>query len=87
MTKKDNKEHIFSLAKIIQYMIFGVLGTLVFSSPPIHLALSSRPLRTEVVDLLKEQNKIIKSLDDRIKQLEFDNLELKIKLNGLLDEK
>jgi len=68
-------------------MIFGVLGTLVFSSPPIHLALSSRPLRTEVVDLLKEQNKIIKSLDDRIKQLEFDNLELKIKLNGLLDEK
>jgi hypothetical protein len=87
MTKKDNKEHIFSLAKIIQYMIFGVLGTLVFSSPPIHLALSSRPLRTEVVDLLKEQNKIIKSLDDRIKQLEFDNLELKIKLNGLLDGK
>ena len=87
MTKKDNKELIFSLAKIIQYMIFGVLGTLVFSSPPIHLALSSRPLRTEVVDLLKEQNKIIKSLDDRIKQLEFDNLELKIKLNGLLDEK
>jgi len=87
MTKKENKEHIFSLAKIIQYMIFGVLGTLVFSSPPIHLALSSRPLRTEVVDLLKEQNKIIKSLDDRIKQLEFDNLELKIKLNGLLDGK
>ena len=87
MTKKENKEHIFSIAKIIQYMIFGVLGTLVFSSPPIHLALSSRPLRTEVVDLLKEQNKIIKSLDDRIKQLEFDNLELKIKLNGLLDGK
>jgi hypothetical protein len=87
MTKKDNKEHIFSIAKIIQYMIFGILGTLVFSSPPIHLALSSRPLRTEVVDLLKEQNKIIKSLDDRIKQLEFDNLELKIKLNGLLDGK
>jgi len=87
MNKKDNKEHIFSLAKIIQYMIFGILGTLVFSSPPIHLALSSRPLRTEVVDLLKEQNKIIKSLDDRIKQLEFDNLELKIKLNGLIDGK
>jgi|DEB0MinimDraft_4_1074332.scaffolds.fasta_scaffold115303_2 hypothetical protein len=87
MTKKENKEHIFSIAKIIQYMIFGILGTLVFSSPPIHLALSSRPLRTEVVDLLKEQNKIIKSLDDRIKQLEFDNLELKIKLNGLIDGK
>jgi len=87
MTKKENKEHIFSVAKIVQYMIFGVLGTLVFSSPPIHLALSSRPLRTEVVDLLKEQNKIIKSLDDRIKQLEFDNIELKIKLNGLLDGK
>jgi len=87
MTKKENKEHIFSVAKIIQYMIFGILGTLVFSSPPIHLALSSRPLRTEVVDLLKEQNKIIKSLDDRIKQLEFDNLELKIKLNGLINGK
>jgi hypothetical protein len=87
MTKKDNKEQIFSIAKIIQYMIFGVLGTLVFSSPPLHLALSSRPTRTEVDDLWKEQKAIIKTMDDRIKQLEFDNLELKIKLNGLLDGK
>jgi hypothetical protein len=86
----DDKKNL-SLIKILQYMLFGILGTLVFSTPPIHLSLSNRPVRDEVYKIIEKEtpfyiNEELKEIRKSIENIQMKQIENTIKLQGVINE-
>jgi hypothetical protein len=87
----DNSKKDFTFVKILQYMLFGILGTLVFSTPPIHLSLSNRPVRDEVYKIIEKEtpiyiNEELKDIRKSIESIQLKQLENTIKLQGVINE-